>query len=109
MASELHRELEGRDDLAMRTVALRASWKWVHIRAVPFLASLAVRLGREAAAHRADTILFTSMTSALPLLIAGPALKKKGIRLAATVHGLDVTEPNPVYQMAVRRLCGLLD
>jgi phosphatidylinositol alpha-1,6-mannosyltransferase len=109
VASELHRELEGRDDLAMRTVALRASWKWVHIRAVPFLASLAVRLGREAAAHRADTILFTSMTSALPLLIAGPALKKKGIRLAATVHGLDVTEPNPVYQMAVRRLCGLLD
>jgi phosphatidylinositol alpha-1,6-mannosyltransferase len=109
VATELHRELEARDDLAMRTLALRASWKWVHIKAVPFLASLAVRLGWEAAAHRADTILFTSMTTALPLLIAGPALKKKGIRLAAIVHGLDVTEPNPVYQMAVRRLCGLLD
>jgi phosphatidylinositol alpha-1,6-mannosyltransferase len=93
----------------MRTVALRSSWKWVHIKAVPFLASLAVRLGREVDVHRADTILFTSMTTALPLLIAGPALKKKGIRLAAIVHGLDVTDPNPVYQMAVRRLCGLLD
>jgi phosphatidylinositol alpha-1,6-mannosyltransferase len=109
VATELHSALEARDDVAMRTVALRASWKWVHIKAVPFLISLAVRLGREAATHRADTILFTSMTTALPLLIAGPALKKKGIRLTAIVHGLDVTDPNPVYQMAVRRLCGMLD
>jgi phosphatidylinositol alpha-1,6-mannosyltransferase len=109
VATELHSALEARDDVAMRTVALRASWKWVHIKAVPFLISLAVRLGREAATHRADTILFTSMTTALPLLIAGPALKKKGIRVAAIVHGLDVTDPNPVYQTAVRRLCGMLD
>ena len=109
VATELHGALQGRDDVAMRTVALRSSWKWVHIKAAPFLASLAVRLGREAAAHRADAILFTSMTTALPLLIAGPALKRKGIRLAAIVHGLDVTDQNPVYQIAVRRLCGLLD
>ena len=109
VATELHAALKDRDDVAMRTLALRASWKWVHVKAVPFLVSLAGRLGREASAHRADTILFTSMTTALPLLIAGPALKKKGIRLAAIVHGLDVTDPNPVYQRAVRRLCGILD
>jgi phosphatidylinositol alpha-1,6-mannosyltransferase len=109
VATELHRALQERDDVAMRTVALRSSWKWIHVKAVLFLASLAVRLGRQAAKHRADTILFTSMTTALPLLVAGPALKKKGIRLAAIVHGLDVTDPNPAYQMAVRRLCGLLD
>ncbi|MGB5266649.1 MAG: glycosyltransferase family 4 protein [Polyangiales bacterium] len=109
VAMELHGVLEKRDDVQMRTLALRSSWRWVHVKAVPFLASLAVRLGREAAAYRADTILFTSMTSALPLLIAGPALKKKGIRLAAIVHGLDVTDPNPLYQKAVRRLCGMLD
>ena len=109
VATELHRELEKRDDVAMRTLALRSSWKWVHVKAVPFLASLAIRLGREADAHRADTILFTSMTTALPLLVAGPALKKKGIRLTAIVHGLDITDPNPIYQMAVRRLCGMLD
>ncbi|MBT8467441.1 MAG: glycosyltransferase family 4 protein [Deltaproteobacteria bacterium] len=109
VAAELHSELDKRDDVAMRTLALRSSWKWVHVKSVPFLASLAVRLGWEAAAHRADTILFTSMTTALPLLIAGPGLKKRGIRLAAIVHGLDVTDPNPVYQKAVRRLCGVLD
>ena len=109
VATELHSALEARDDVWMRTVALRSSWKWLHIKAVPFLVSLAARLGRDAAAHRADAILFTSMTTALPLLIVGPALKKKGIQLAAIVHGLDVTDPNPMYQMAVRRLCGMLD
>ena len=109
VATELHGALEARGDVEIRTVALRSSWKWVHLKAVPFLAALSVRLGREAAAHRADTLLFTSMTTALPLLIAGPALKRKGIRLGAIAHGLDVTEPNPVYQMAVRRLCGMLD
>jgi len=109
VATELHAALAARDDVAMRTIALRSSWNWVHLKAPLFLASLAVRLGREAAAHRADAILFTSMTSALPLLIAGPPLKKKGIRLAAIAHGLDVTAPNPVYQIAVRRLCRLLD
>lgn len=109
VATELHSALQGRDEVAMRTLALRSSWKWVHIKAVPFLASLAVRLGREAVVHRADTILFSSMTTALPLLFAGPALKKKGVRLAAIAHGLDVTDPNPAYQMAVRRLCGMLD
>ena len=109
VATELHQELERRGDVEMKTLALRSSWKWVHAKAVPFLVSLAARLGREAERFGADTVLFTSMTTALPLLIAGPSLKKKGIRLAAIAHGLDVTDPNPAYQLAVRRLCGMLD
>jgi phosphatidylinositol alpha-1,6-mannosyltransferase len=109
VATELHAALGERDDVAMRTIALRSSWRWVHVKAVPFLVSLAARLRIEAAWFRADAILFTSMTTALPLLLAGPALKKRGIRLAAIVHGLDVTDPNPAYQLAVRRLCRILD
>ncbi len=109
VATELHHALEARDDVVMRTIALRSSWKWVHLKAVPFLASLAVRLGREASSFRADAILFSSMTTALPLLVAGPRLKAQGIRLGAIAHGLDVTDPNPAYQAAVRRLCRILD
>ncbi len=109
VATELHAALEARDDVAMRTLALRSSWKWVQWKAVRFLSSLVVRLGREARAHDADTILFTSMTTALPLLLAAPRLKAQGIRLAAIAHGLDVTDPNPAYQFAVRSLCGILD
>jgi phosphatidylinositol alpha-1,6-mannosyltransferase len=109
VATELHAALRDRDDITMRTIALRSSWKWVHLKAVPFLASLALRLGREASSFGADAVLFTSMTTALPLLIAGPGLKEKGVRLAAIVHGLDVTDPNPAYQAAVRRLLQVLD
>ncbi len=109
VATELHDALGSRDDLAMRTVALRSSWKWVHVKAVPFLLSLTLRLELEAKAHRADAILFTSMTTALPLLLAAPRLQKQGIRLGAIAHGLDVTDPNPAYQLAVRRLCDVLD
>jgi len=109
VATELHAALEKRDDVAMRTIALRSSWKWVRVKAVPFLASVAVRLGREATAHGADAILFTSVTTALPLLLAAPRLKARGVRLAAIAHGLDVTDPNPAYQMAVRKLCEVLD
>ncbi len=109
VATELHAALEKRDDVAMRTLALRSSWKWVHLRAGLFLASLAVRLRREARAHEADAILFTSITTALPLLLASRRLKARGVRLAAIAHGLDVTDPNPAYQMAVRRLCRVLD
>ncbi len=109
VATELHAALEKRDDVAMRTLALRSSWKWVHLRAGLFLASLAVRLRREARAYEADAILFTSITTALPLLLASRRLKARGVRLAAIAHGLDVTDPNPAYQMAVRRLCRVLD
>lgn len=109
VATELHAALEERDDVAMRTLALRSSSKWVHLKAGLFLTSLAVRLGREARAHKADTVLFTSMTTALPLLLAAPRLKSRGIRLAAIAHGLDGTDPNPAYQMAVRKLCRVLD
>lgn len=109
VAIELHAALDAREDLSMRTLALRSSWKHVHFKAVPFLLSLALRLERETMKHRAEAVLFTSMTSALPLLIAGGRLKKRGIVLAAIAHGLDVTDPNPIYQAAVGRLCRILD
>ena len=109
VATELHAALDARADVVLRTVALRSSWDWIHVKAVPFLASLAVRLGHEARVHRADTILFTSMTTALPLLLAAGGLKEQGVRLTAIAHGLDVTDPNPAYQLAIRKLCQQLD
>lgn len=109
MATELHAALQSHHGVTLHTLALRSSWKWIHVKSVPFLLFLAFRLKREARAHRVEAILFTSMTTALPLLVAGRALRSRGIRLAAIAHGLDVTDPNPAYQMAIRRLCGSLD
>jgi phosphatidylinositol alpha-1,6-mannosyltransferase len=109
VATELNTALHTRADVAVRTIALRSSWKWIQLRSTPFLISLVVRLGREAEAFRADAILFTGMLTALPLLVAGPGLKRRGIRLGAIAHGLDVTAPNPAYQAALRRLRDQLD
>jgi phosphatidylinositol alpha-1,6-mannosyltransferase len=109
VATELHAALETRNDITMRTIALRTSWRWIHVKTTPFLLSLAFRLRREAERFAADAILFTSMTTALPLLLAGSRLRNNGVRLGAIAHGLDVTAPNPAYQIAVGRLCGLLD
>ena len=109
VATELHAALERREDVEMRTLALRSSWRWVHVRAVPFLTSLAFRLRRQARAFGADAVLFTSMTTALPLLSAAPRLRALGVRVGAIAHGLDVTDPNPAYQLAIRKLCDLLD
>ncbi|MEM1417739.1 MAG: glycosyltransferase family 4 protein [Myxococcota bacterium] len=109
VATELHDALSTRDDVALRTLALRSSWKDVHKKAVPFLVGLVPRLLLEARRHRADTVLFTSMTTALPALFAGPALQRQGLRVGAIAHGLDVTETNPAYQAAIGRLCRSLD
>jgi phosphatidylinositol alpha-1,6-mannosyltransferase len=109
VATELHAVLRARDDVEVRTVALRSSSKWFQLKSIPFLTSLTMRLGRETEAFGADAILFTGMLTALPLLVAGPRLKRKGVRLAAIAHGLDVTDPNRAYQAAVRRLRDSID
>lgn len=109
VATELHAALRSRSDVELSTIALASSWKWVHLKAIPFLVSLAFRLEREARRRRVDAIVFTSMTTALPLLVAGASLKRNRVRLAAIAHGLDVTDPNPAYQLALRRLCSSLD
>ncbi|MEO0321791.1 MAG: glycosyltransferase family 4 protein [Myxococcota bacterium] len=109
VATELHAALRGRDDVALETLALRSSWRDVHRKAVPFLLGLGPRLLVAARRHRADAVLFTSMTTALPALLFGPALRRRGVRLLAIAHGLDVTETQPAYQAGIRRLCAQLD
>lgn len=109
VAMELHVALSSRDDVTLRTMALRSSWRWVHVRAVPFLTSVGARLAWVAKRFRADAVLFTSMTTALPLLVAGRTLRSSGVLVAAIAHGLDVTDTNPAYQTALRRIVPHLD
>jgi len=109
VATELRNALEEREDVELRTLALRSSWKSVHLRAPSFLLSLAATLRRHARRAAADAILFTSITSALPLVLAGRGLRADGVRSAAIAHGLDVTDPHPLYQWGVREACRRLD
>ncbi|MEM7136800.1 MAG: glycosyltransferase family 4 protein [Myxococcota bacterium] len=109
VAMELHDALRRRSDVALRTIALRSSWRWVHVRSVPFLLSVGARLGFEARRFRADAVLFTSMTTSLALLLAGGTLRSQGVSVASIAHGLDITDPNPAYQRALRRIRPHLD
>ncbi|MEM7436530.1 MAG: glycosyltransferase family 4 protein [Myxococcota bacterium] len=109
VAMELHQALRERSDVSLRTIALRSSWRWVHVRSVPFLVSAGARLGFEARRFRADAVLFTSMTTSLALLLAGAKLRSQGVPVASIAHGLDITDPNPAYQRALRRIRRHLD
>lgn len=106
---ELDEALRRRTDIEYRVLALRSSWKWVHVRTPFFLIGVVVRLRRLIRSGETDVILFSSMVSAsLAVLIRG-ALDRHGVKAAAVVHGQDVTLPNPIYQRMVPRVFASLD
>ena len=109
VASELHRALEQHERLSVRTVALRTSWRWTHLRTGPFLLRTLAMLGYLAVARKADVVLFSSMVTASLAVPLRRLFRANGIRTAAIVHGRDVTLPGMVYQRFVPRVFASLD
>lgn len=109
VAMDLHAELERSAEVQLRAHVLRSSWKYIVPKTIPFLTRLLWHLPQLVRAHRAEVVLFSSMTTALPAQRVAPRLRQQGARVAAICHGLDVTEPNPWYQKAVRRTLAQLD
>ncbi len=112
VAMELLAELQSTADPrleSLSTILLRSPWEGIMRRAVPFLGTLAPRLVHHVRKHRADTVLFSSITTALPLLACAPVLKRMGVRVASIAHGLDVTEPALPYQLGVKGVLRRLD
>ncbi len=109
VASDLLDALERSHDAHVRDVLLRASWRWTHVRIVPFMAGLLARLPALAARERADVVLFSSMvTAGLAPALSG-RMRKAGVRMAAIAHGRDVTLPNAAYQTWLPHVFGALD
>ncbi|NNF03333.1 MAG: glycosyltransferase family 4 protein [Rhodothermales bacterium] len=109
VALELDEELARREDIEYRSLALRSSWKWVHVRTPLFLVGLVFRLRRMIRRGETDVILFSSMVTASLAVFLRGTLDRYGVRAAAIVHGLDVTFPNPIYQRWVPRVLRALD
>ncbi|MEM7447360.1 MAG: glycosyltransferase family 4 protein [Myxococcota bacterium] len=107
VAMELCEQFELHDEIELTRLVLHTPWKGVYYRAVPFLLSLLKRLPERAKGQ--DVILFSSITTALPLMCIGRRLARQGVRLVSIAHGLDVTMPNSAYQFAVRRTLPWLD
>lgn len=109
VATKLHDELAAHPAVELSSVLLRTTWRWVHVRVVPFLARAAWQIRRAVKQGDVDVVLFSSMvTAALAVPLRG-VLERHGVTTAAIVHGLDVTTPFPPYQGFVPKVFDALD
>lgn len=104
VAVELHTTLRAHTGVRLHDVLLRTSWRWAHVRTVPFLVKAGVQLWRAARLRTVDAVLFSSMVTAGLALPLQRVLQSSGIVTGAIVHGLDVTMPVAPYQWAVPHL-----
>lgn len=115
VASELHAALVAKSGVrpdgeafTYRVHALVSTWKWIHWRIGPFLVHTYLRLRRDIRMGNVDVVLFSSMVTAMVVLL----LRRRAhphVMLAAIVHGQDVTKPVTIYQRLVRGVFARLD
>jgi phosphatidylinositol alpha-1,6-mannosyltransferase len=114
VALKLHEALEERDrrgdgEVEYDAILLRSAWESLHAKVPFFLLSTAYRLVRAALRDEVDVVLFSSMVTASLAVPLQGILRKRGVRTAAIVHGLDVTKPVAAYQWFVPKVFAALD
>lgn len=90
-------------------LVLRSTWRWVHWKVPFFLVRTGLTLRRLIRRGDVDLVLFSSMVTAALAVPLAYARGRDRVRLAAIVHGLDVTTPFPPYQRFLRRVFARLD
>lgn len=106
---KLHEALQARDDVDLSSLLLRTSWRWTHVKVVPYLLRTGWRLYRKARAGELDVVLFSSMVTAALAVPLQRTFRRHGVATAAIVHGRDVTLPFPPYQWFVPTVFDALD
>ena len=110
VATGLYDALAARDDLDLTPLLLRTTWAATHPRMAYFLPYVALRLRALVRSGPPGVVLYSSMVTAWTAPFVAPALRRRGWRLAAIAHGLDVTTPVAAYQrLVVPRVFGALD
>lgn len=109
VATKLHEALAAHEAVDLSSILLRSTWRWIHVRTVPFLAKAGWKLRRAAQADAVDVVLFSSMVTATLALPLRRVFEAHGVTTAAIVHGLDVTMPFKPYQWLVPRVFDALD
>jgi phosphatidylinositol alpha-1,6-mannosyltransferase len=109
VAMELCAQLEQQPGVEIVRHVLAVPWKGIERHAIPFIAGLLVQVPRLVRKHHIDAVVFSSITTALPAMAIAPLVRRQGALVASIAHGLDVTEPHPAYQAAVRRTLASLD
>lgn len=101
VATELYAALAARTDLDLTPVLLHTSWATTHARIPFFLPYVALRLLQLSRSGPPGVVLYSSMVTAWTAPFIGERLRRRGWRLAAIAHGLDVTTPVAAYQRRV--------
>jgi phosphatidylinositol alpha-1,6-mannosyltransferase len=109
VATELHAALQAHPDVILRSVLLRTSWRWTHLRTLPFLIRAYLEIGNLARRETVDAVLFSSMVAGALSVPLRRLLAERGIASAAILHGRDVTLPVPPYQWFVPHVFRSLD
>lgn len=110
VATELHTSLSAHPDVDLFTLVLRSSWRWTHLRVLPFLARAYWTIDRLLDQRAVDGILFSSMVTASLAIPLRQRLVRQGIRSAAIVHGRDVTlDVLPYQRLLIPRIFESLD
>jgi phosphatidylinositol alpha-1,6-mannosyltransferase len=109
VALDLHRALSVHQGIEYEPIVMRSSWTETHRRVVPFLVRTLRTLRRRVYHDQVDVILYSSMVSASLDTLLGRARRRRNVKAAAIVHGLDVTTDLWVYQKFVPRVFSSLD
>ncbi len=109
VATELDAALARHPDVTYHHLVLRTSWRWTHVRVVPFLLRLLLQIPRQVTRHGIEVVLFSSMVTAPLALWLRRRLNAQGVRLVAVAHGRDVTLPVSPYQRLLPHVLDHLD
>ncbi|CAN5663050.1 glycosyltransferase family 4 protein [soil metagenome] len=109
VATELHDALASHPEVRLSSLVLRSSWRWTHLRVVPFGLRALRRIPKRVEAERIDAVLFSSMVTAALAVPLRRMLPAHGVVLAAIPVGRDVTLPVAPYQWLVPRMFRALD
>ena len=98
MATELRSALRSHPELELSSLLLRSSWRWTHLRMVPFGVRLLREIPRTVEREGIELVLFSSMVTAAFAVPLRRRLAARGVRIAAIPVGRDVTLPWAPYQ-----------
>lgn len=109
VATELHAALRMHPNVELRSIVLRSSWKWTHVKTIPFLVSALGRIRKLAAEGQIDAVLFSSMVSGSLAVFLRRAMDAFGVSSACIAHGRDVTLDFEPYQRFVPKIFDAVD
>ncbi len=109
VSMELYAALGAHPDIQLSSFLLRASWRAIHVRVVPFWLRLLWEIPSLVRQERIEVVLFYSMVTGSLAVPLRRRMEEAGVRMVAIANGKDVTLPVAAYQWYLPHVFGALD